>query len=230
MRTLIAAILLELVASAASATTYTYVGNPYTSFSGHCNASICSSTTGSVTFNSDTSNFSGTLSLSAGDTAYLSEGIPTSLLTFAPWFVSTVFYYPASSIVVQSGPPLATYVANLYGNFTLVNGDITSWSLSGYSQAQGCGGGPGCANGSADTYSSPAGDMSDLNSYPDYDPRTGNYFTVDHASNNSGGIWTNISGVSPVPEPSTWAMMILGFAGVGFMAYRRKSKPALMTA
>jgi hypothetical protein len=24
-----------------------------------------------------------------------------------------------------------------------------------------------------------------------------------------------------VPEPSTWAMMILGFAGVGFMAYRR---------
>jgi len=27
---------------------------------------------------------------------------------------------------------------------------------------------------------------------------------------------------SPVPEPSTWAMMILGFAGVGFMAYRRK--------
>jgi hypothetical protein len=32
------------------------------------------------------------------------------------------------------------------------------------------------------------------------------------------------------PEPSTWAMMILGFAGVGFMAYRRKSKPALMAA
>ena len=33
-----------------------------------------------------------------------------------------------------------------------------------------------------------------------------------------------------VPEPSTWAMMILGFGGVGFMAYRRKAKPALMTA
>jgi hypothetical protein len=27
-----------------------------------------------------------------------------------------------------------------------------------------------------------------------------------------------------VPEPSTWAMMILGFAGVGFMAYRRKGQ------
>jgi hypothetical protein len=31
-----------------------------------------------------------------------------------------------------------------------------------------------------------------------------------------------------VPEPSTWAMIILGFAGVGFMAYRRKSKEVLM--
>lgn len=27
-----------------------------------------------------------------------------------------------------------------------------------------------------------------------------------------------------VPEPSSWAMMILGFAGVGFMAYRRSRK------
>jgi hypothetical protein len=35
--------------------------------------------------------------------------------------------------------------------------------------------------------------------------------------------------VADVPEPSTWAMMILGFAGIGFMAYRQKSKPALMT-
>jgi hypothetical protein len=33
-----------------------------------------------------------------------------------------------------------------------------------------------------------------------------------------------------VPEPSTWAMLLLGFAGVGFMAYSRKSKPALMAA
>ena len=30
-----------------------------------------------------------------------------------------------------------------------------------------------------------------------------------------------------VPEPSTWAMMILGFFGVGFMAYRRKSQMSL---
>lgn len=36
---------------------------------------------------------------------------------------------------------------------------------------------------------------------------------------------------SGVPEPSTWAMMILGFLGVGFMAYRRKQNgPALRIA
>jgi len=35
---------------------------------------------------------------------------------------------------------------------------------------------------------------------------------------------------SGVPEPSTWAMMVLGFTSLGFMACRRKSKPALMAA
>jgi hypothetical protein len=28
-------------------------------------------------------------------------------------------------------------------------------------------------------------------------------------------------GVVPVPEPSTWAMMLLGFAGIGFMTWRK---------
>jgi hypothetical protein len=38
------------------------------------------------------------------------------------------------------------------------------------------------------------------------------------------------SQVPSVPEPSTWAMLLIGFAGVGFMAYRRKLKPALLAA
>jgi PEP-CTERM motif len=33
-----------------------------------------------------------------------------------------------------------------------------------------------------------------------------------------------------VPEPSTWAMMILGFMGVGFMAYRRKAHSSFRIA
>lgn len=39
----------------------------------------------------------------------------------------------------------------------------------------------------------------------------------------------NVTGatVSAVPEASTWAMMVLGFLGVGFMAYRRKPSARL---
>jgi len=32
------------------------------------------------------------------------------------------------------------------------------------------------------------------------------------------------------PEPTTWAMMILGFAGIGFMAYRRRNQNAALRA
>jgi hypothetical protein len=36
--------------------------------------------------------------------------------------------------------------------------------------------------------------------------------------------------VAPVPEASTWAMMLIGFAGLGFLAYRRKPKAAFRLA
>ena len=56
-----------------------------------------------------------------------------------------------------------------------------------------------------------------------------------YSSANGGGSWTNMGsstvqyqifgdpvlGVSSVPEPATWAMMLLGFAGLGFSAFRR---------
>ncbi len=39
-----------------------------------------------------------------------------------------------------------------------------------------------------------------------------------------------VAAIPAVPEPATWAMMILGFAGVGFMAYRRRNQDAALTA
>ena len=36
--------------------------------------------------------------------------------------------------------------------------------------------------------------------------------------------------ISAVPEPSTWAMMILGFAGIGFLAHRRARKAKIEAA
>ncbi len=49
-------------------------------------------------------------------------------------------------------------------------------------------------------------------------------------TNRTAGTTTGDLNIAAVPEPSTWAMMILGFAGVGFMAYRRKNKMALDVA
>lgn len=41
----------------------------------------------------------------------------------------------------------------------------------------------------------------------------------------------SIEAVAPaVPEPSTWAMMILGFCGLGYLAYRRRNQAAALTA
>ncbi|SRR5258706_12709727 len=42
-------------------------------------------------------------------------------------------------------------------------------------------------------------------------------------TDNAGAYTIVVTQLAPaVPEASTWAMMILGFAGVGFLAYRRK--------
>jgi hypothetical protein len=63
------------------------------------------------------------------------------------------------------------------------------------------------------------------NRFDGVDPNSGNNTTQGFDVRTDG---TFATGIGAVPEPSTWAMLILGFAGVGFMAYRRKSKPALM--
>jgi hypothetical protein len=50
-------------------------------------------------------------------------------------------------------------------------------------------------------------------------------FLIDYVAGNGS---PSILQVAAVPEASTWAMMILGFFGVGFMAYRRKgARPQL---
>lgn len=42
----------------------------------------------------------------------------------------------------------------------------------------------------------------------------------------NGSDMSDVLTVTAIPEPSTWAMMILGFVGVGFMAYRRRNQTA----
>ena len=51
------------------------------------------------------------------------------------------------------------------------------------------------------------------------------YFTAGPNGEGDG-----LFGVLTVPEPSTWAMMLIGFAGLGFMGYRASRKRALIAA
>ena len=48
----------------------------------------------------------------------------------------------------------------------------------------------------------------------------------DPGDNAPSGLLVTTS-ASATPLPSTWTMMILGFAGIGTMTYRRRAKPAL---
>ncbi|UPK07716.1 PEPxxWA-CTERM sorting domain-containing protein [Bradyrhizobium sp. 170] len=57
--------------------------------------------------------------------------------------------------------------------------------------------------------------------------------TVSAVQPAGGPLWPTVDNLtlaqgltSAVPEPSTWAMMILGFAGVGYMTYRRRKQAA----
>ena len=46
-----------------------------------------------------------------------------------------------------------------------------------------------------------------------------------------GGAYTPISlQVSQTPLPASWTLMLIGLAGFGFVAYRRKAKPELVAA
>ena len=56
------------------------------------------------------------------------------------------------------------------------------------------------------------------------------FFAADIFGDGTTGPIGAIGAVGSVPEPSTWAMMILGFMGVGFMAYRRKNQTSFRLA
>lgn len=49
------------------------------------------------------------------------------------------------------------------------------------------------------------------------------------ASDSYGGSLDAIS-IAAIPEPSIWAMLILGFAGVGFLGYRRRNQAKTLSA
>ncbi|MEH2517838.1 hypothetical protein V1279_003411 [Bradyrhizobium sp. AZCC 1610] len=59
------------------------------------------------------------------------------------------------------------------------------------------------------------------------DPNSSTAFVTQVTFTGDGVFTGTMTAITAVPEPSTWAMMILGFAGVGYMTYRRRKTAAL---
>jgi hypothetical protein len=112
--------------------------------------------------------------------------------------------------------PVPPYIIFRWDPMFLAGGPFLPSSLAAMAQAPG----PGCD-------SSVSGNT--CLSAPLPDPKT---FQLEYTTPDGGQIQFAFTGqvisyTPAVPEPSTWAMMLIGFACVG-MAYRRKSKPASM--
>jgi len=144
-------------------------------------------------------------------------------------YFDTTFVVPSQIIYV--GSPGASYVVDAQGisfsNFisNLITPDAQAYNIAS-DLAFGPSGSPfpGFTCGAAYCLVGPGkyNDADGENYNIPGDPDSGRRFTVTPLSE------VTITFAGAVPEPSTWAMMMLGFACIGFTAYRRKSKPAMM--
>lgn len=174
---------------------------------------------GQATYAGDNSiqSFSGSLGVdtAAGTVTALSIQIPffsgftTAGMSLAPAHLAEIFYSP--DYVVGSGystsipsPPFPFLGCGIFGCAQTDNASIliqfttTTGSLVGFN-----------------------GGIIDSGEVFDVKITTGGHDEI-------GFGYSNLSGtISAVPESSTWAMMILGFAGLGVVAYRRRAGFAL---
>lgn len=146
----------------------------------------------------------------AGQTSNNTEGFRTILATSVgntynvSFWVGNVVQTPGATFGISTSVGLLINDVNV---FTALNtsGNNTSLTWQQFSRDF--------------TATTPSTSITFLNQ----DPRTDFVSALDTV------VVREISTVSGIPEPSTWAMMILGFAGVGFMAYRRRSQGAALS-
>lgn len=62
------------------------------------------------------------------------------------------------------------------------------------------------------------------------DPNNSTAFVTQVTFTGDGKFTGTMTAITAVPEPSTWAMMILGFCGLAFLAYRRTGQRGLSAA
>ncbi len=170
--------------------------------------------------NPDGSNFN---ALFSGGSVTLSSGFgPSQTFSISPGSnnetFSASFAYPGAG----GYSPSFSYVANYTEQYQSYDYLYTSYYYvpSGHYESYRCG-------FSTCSYWV---DTSYWASYPVYGYQT---HTTGGQGSGSGSLNLLVNepaAVGAVPEPSTWAMMILGFAGLGFLAYRRKQSGNALAA
>jgi PEP-CTERM motif len=136
--------------------------------------------------------------------------------------------HPAFTFILGSSPISVSGVTSGFTLESTTSGSISAPPFGNFNYAFDCTGcGPGFAGGLTGPFSFVLSAASALTpSSLGFNTVSGNniYFTTDIviANGNTGNVGATVS--SAVPEPSTWAMMILGFLGIGFMMYRRSHK------
>jgi hypothetical protein len=170
-----------------------------------------------------------------GDTSYSQKGgvftpvagLPTNFNNQAVGLnndgVIVGFYQPDAALATSFGyvdndGAITSGIAPFGSTFASVNGindngDIVGTYVNGNGTTLGFIGTP---DGGGYTFTSldiPGSTTTDINSINDKGDIVG--FYVNAAGSNIGFVG------SPVPEPSTWAMMLAGFAGLGFLGYRK---------
>jgi hypothetical protein len=99
-----------------------------------------------------------------------------------------------------------------YNSLTFYNGNTVVATISGADVAP-----PLAANGGQTDYASNGYIL--ISALPQFDR------VVAASSSNSFEFDNVAAGTSAVPEPSTWAMLLIGFAGIGYAGFRRSKGP-----
>lgn len=128
--------------------------------------------------------------------------------------------------------------SNISSGFTKINGSENQAGFGNYQFVLDCNAsGTPCAAGynanlsktfTFDVTATGGLDISDILSRSAFGSTV--YFVSDIARSTGDTANVGATMTAAVPEPSTWAMMILGFAGVGFLAYRRKNQGSVRLA
>jgi hypothetical protein len=223
-----------LVANAAHATIYTSDGT-LSDFYSNSYATLSNYTLGDVAPPTYTPT---NTTLNQGLRVYQGGATPTGLPAGNNWILAT-FAAPISSIRVfpnidHVGAPFDGYQYTIEGsnNLTTWTALFDATSVLGAGEPFTLGTSTGTAPTRVNNVLTPGagpngtvGYIADFNFANAYQYYAFGASTVAFQQGNSD---QELSAVGPaVPELSTWAMMILGFAGLGFMAYRRRGERTL---